>query len=359
MQRTLAESVSIEGVGYWSGETIRLVLKPAAVNTGIVFRRVDLPGKPFIPVHVAHRKNISLRTSLVKSAFNKENLNNPCVEMVEHVIAALVGMRVDNCEIQATSAEMPAMDGSCLPLTEAIEKVGVHEQNYERIVYFVDDVICVGDENAYVEVRPIETNYCAATDLPSEDHSYPWTRSCSEERRLAEARFRTEALACAGDAEGGLCKEVPGSIYSYELDFGPNAVIERQCFTWDSSIDSFTENLAPARTFLREQDAKVLRSRGIGTHVGPEQLLVFGEDGVIGNELRFDNECARHKTLDMVGDFGLIGCDVVGHFVSRRGGHALNALMVKELLLRIANVPCIAFSDEELGILGGIAPVFV
>jgi len=270
-QSTLADRVSVTGYGFWSGQDIQLEFRPAAADTGIVFVREDLPGNPRLPARVALRIEKPRRTNLV--------LDDTSVEMVEHVMAALAGMQVDNCEIWATGSEMPGCDGSSLPFAEAIQRVGIRWLSASQPRYQVTSVIRVGDDDAWLEARP-------ATQ---------------------------------------------GMTVEYHLDYGPGSPIPSQTACQLVTRDSFLDTLAPARTFVLEEEADHLRSLGLGLRVTNQDLLVFGSQGLIENRLRFTDECARHKALDIVGDLALCGIELVGHFIAHRSGHHLNATLGREL----------------------------
>jgi UDP-3-O-acyl N-acetylglucosamine deacetylase len=273
-QRTLADSTEVTGFGYWSGRDVRVQLRPAPVDTGLVFVRDDLPTPRRIPALSQHRVEMPRRTSLAAEGAT--------VEMVEHVLAALYGMQIDNCEIWVNAPELPGCDGSSLPFVEAIVKVGCVDQPAERPRLIVTEITRVGDQESWVEARPAS---------------------------------RTRPLTL-----------------QYKLDYGPNNPIGRQAIEVNVTPESFRRDLAPARTFLMDEEAKWLRERGLGSRVTPQDLLIFSPDGVIENSLRFENECVRHKTLDLLGDLALAGCDLVGQFIAYRSGHRLNAELVKVLL---------------------------
>ena len=272
-ERTLARPCEVAGFGYWSGRDVRVELRPAAAGTGIVFVRGDLTPPRRIAASVLHRIEVPRRTTLASGGVQ--------VEMVEHILAALLGLRIDNCEVWVDAPEMPGLDGSCQPLVAAIEAAGTVEQTATRRQLLVTEVLRVGDEESWVEARP-----------PSED----------------------------------------GLTFTYKLDYGPGSLIGRQTIELAITPETFARELSPARTFLLESEAAWLRERGLGARVSNRDLLVFGQDGVIENELRFENECVRHKALDLVGDLALAGCDVEGHIVAYRSGHRLNAELVKGLL---------------------------
>jgi UDP-3-O-acyl N-acetylglucosamine deacetylase len=247
--------------------------RPARENAGIVFVRCDLQPQVRIPTTVRHRIESPRRTTLSNQG--------ACVEMVEHILAALAGMRIDNCEIWVDAPEMPGLDGSSQPFVDVLKTAGIVEQREMRPCLTVSEVTRVGDEECWVEARP--------------------------------------------GARGTM-------TIQYRLDFGPNSPIGRETFRGAIDPDSFCRELAPARTFIFEHEAEWLRKQGLAQRVTCRDVLVIGPAGVIDNELRFEDECVRHKVLDMIGDMALSGCDLRGQFVSYRGGHRLNAKLVSALL---------------------------
>jgi UDP-3-O-[3-hydroxymyristoyl] N-acetylglucosamine deacetylase len=271
-QRTLLASAAIEGIGYWSGRDVRVELRPAEAHQGIVFVRSDLPGCPRIPATIATRFDMPRRTALRCGAAS--------VEMVEHIMAALAGMQVDNCEVWVDRPEMPGCDGSAQAFVEAIRQAGVVEQDPPREVLVVRQVIRLGNEECWIEARP---------------------------------------------SSGGK------TIIHYDLDYGGNA-IGRQSLEVTLSPRFFDVGLASSRTFMLEREAVALQAQGLGQRTTFQDLLIFDADGPIGNSLRFPDECVRHKILDMVGDLALAGCDLAGRFIAFRSGHRLNAELVRAML---------------------------
>ncbi len=271
-QRTLARKVQLEGFGFWSGNDVQVEFRPAEEHTGIVFVRADLNPPQRIPATIEHRTETPRRTTLAAGG--------ACVEMVEHVLAALVGMRVDNCEIWVNNVEMPGCDGSSKAFVEAIQQAGTVQQYATKPRLLVIEPIHVGDDDAWVEVEPSDSHWSV----------------------------------------------------KYQLDYGEFTPIGRQTLQLDMTPDSFARDLAPARTFLLKQEAEWLRQQGLGQRTTFKDVLVFDDHGPIENELRFEDECVRHKTLDLVGDLALAGCDLVGSFVAHRSGHRLNGELVKALL---------------------------
>jgi len=203
------------------------------------------------------------------------------VEMVEHILAALAGMRIDNCEVHVDRPEMPGCDGSSLPFVEVLNRAGIVAQNALRTRLVITETTRVGDEEAWVEARPQSAD------------------------RLA---------------------------IQYRLDYGPASPIGRQTIELEVLPDSFLKKLAPARTFILKSEADWLRSRGLGARVTCRDLLVIDESGPVDNPLRFEDECVRHKALDLVGDLALAGCDLAGSVIAHRSGHRLNAELVRVLL---------------------------
>ncbi len=269
-QRTLARPVTVEGFGYWSGKDVRAEFRPAPADSGVAFVRYDLPRPARINAVVANRVETPRRTTLRSAGAS--------VEMVEHIMAALGGMGIDNCEVWVDAAEMPGCDGSSLPFVEALSAAGIVEQDAVRSTLFVREVTRLGTEESWVEARPSAT---------------------------------------------------AGLSLKFHLDYGSDSAIGRQTLTLPVTPDSFRRELAPARTFMLKCEADWLLAQGFGKRATLKDLLVFDVDGPLENELRFRDECVRHKALDLIGDLSLAGCDLVGHFIAFRSGHRLNAEVVR------------------------------
>ena len=272
-QRTIAAPIAVEGIGYWSDRDVRVEFRPAPAGSGITFVRGDLPGCPRIPALVEHRVETPRRTTLRTGAAS--------VEMIEHIMAALAGLAIDNCELWADQAEMPGCDGSCMPFVEALRTVGIVEQDEPRRRLVVDRVLRFGDGESWIEARPCSSNK---------------------------------------------------SIIRYELDYGGGCPIGRQSLEISLSPRHFHLNLAPSRTFLLESEAAAIKAQGLAKRATFTDLLVFGRRGLIDNQLRFPDECVRHKMVDMIGDLALAGRDVVGRFIAYRSGHRLNGELVRALV---------------------------
>ena len=195
-------------------------------------------------------------------------------------MGALSGLQVDNCIVRVDDAELPGLDGSAKGYVDAILQAGIQPQSANRPQVHIDETIRIGDdESTWIQVEPAD-------------------------------QFRL----------------------TYLLKYPNQPSIGTQSIDIDVTPDSFRTELAPARTFLLLQEADWLRDKGLGNHVTYQDLLVFGEEGPIENDLRFQNECARHKALDVVGDLALCEYDIVGHVTASRTGHRINGELVKRIL---------------------------
>lgn len=279
-EHTIAGQALVSGRGYWSGRGINVRFLPAAAGTGVRFVRTDLPGKPEVEACVENRSDIALRTVLQKGEAR--------VEMVEHVMAALYGLGIDNCVVEVDASEMPGLDGSSAGFVYALRTAGLVMQAKLRRQIIVDTVFRVGSSDAWVEAAP--------------------------------------ALGCQ-------------LIVRYQLNYGSQSPVPAHTVTSVVTPESFGRELGAARTFVTAEQANQLRSAGHASHVTNRDLLVFGENGPVDNILRYPDECARHKALDMVGDLSLVDAELVGTFTSYRGGHQLNGMMASELCKLAASVP--------------------
>ncbi|MBT4011574.1 MAG: UDP-3-O-[3-hydroxymyristoyl] N-acetylglucosamine deacetylase [Planctomycetaceae bacterium] len=275
-QQTIASTVTVAGFGFWSGVDVTLEFRPAPAETGLVFLRTEKDQEVPIPADVQYRQEVPRRTNL--------HANGTHVDMVEHVVAALTGLEIDNCFIWASTSEMPGVDGSSMPFVNALLNAGVVNQDNMRQAITIDSTIRVAENDAWIEARPPKT---------------------------------------------------PGTMsLSYQLDYGSNVPIGPQRFSIDVCPSSFQNELAPARTFVLQSEADQLQASGRGLRVTTADLLVFDENGPVNNSLRFEDECVRHKTLDLVGDLALAGTDLHGDFEAHRTGHRLNAELVRQILFR-------------------------
>jgi UDP-3-O-[3-hydroxymyristoyl] N-acetylglucosamine deacetylase len=271
-QRTIRQPAEVSGTGFLTGANVRLRFLPAPPSTGIVFIRTDLRNRPQLPAHIANVTGTDRRTTLGHLPLQ--------VGLVEHVLAALAGLRVDNCLIEVNAPEPPGLDGSAGAFVAALLGAGICLQPARRVVWTVDQPVVLTAGKASLALFP----------------------STDDQLRM-----------------------------SYFLDYGLTSPIGRQTHNQRITPSSFAQELAASRTFLLEAEAMELRRQGLGSQTSTTDLLVFGPHGLIDNRLRFANEPARHKVLDLVGDLSLLGMDLVGHVVACRSGHPLNAELVRTL----------------------------
>lgn len=264
-QRTLRGPAIVAGAGYWSGEASRVELLPAPAHAGVTFVRHGGGAAVRIPAAVEHRVEATARTNLAVAGVR--------VQMVEHCLSALAGLGVDCCVVRVSAEEMPGLDGSARAYVAAIDEAGIEELGPPVEPLVVEQSFRVGDATSWVAVSP--------------------------------PRF-------------------PGLSVEYELDYGAGP-IGRQVCSLQVTPETYRSSLAAARTFISAAEAEALRASGRGLSVSHGDLLVFGPDGPIGNELRWPDECVRHKVLDLVGDLALVGRPIHAHVRACRSGHRLNA----------------------------------
>jgi len=268
-QRTVRRTVHCAGIGLHSGQKVTLALKPAPADHGIRFRRTDLSGVE-IPARVSHLGGRQqLQTGLVSGKVS--------VDTVEHLLAALGSLGVDNVIVELNHSEVPIMDGSSAPWVYLIQDAGLKELNVARRTMQV--------------LRPVQVEH--------------------GDKRMAV--FPSETFKV-----------------SYTISFD-HPLLRHQQKTLELDEATFIEEIAPARTFGFLKEVEMLRQRGLALGGSLENAVVLGETGVL-NPLRFEDEFVRHKILDAVGDLALLGYPVLGHFVIHRGGHALHTSLASELL---------------------------
>ncbi len=273
LQRTLARATEVRGIGFFQGSDVTLRFNPAEPDSGIVFVRRDLADEPEVPALIGSVVPSPRRTTIQRGTAQ--------VEMIEHVMAALAGARIDNCRIEVDAPECPGCDGSSQAFVDALEQAGVIEQDRPRQALVVERSFLVREGNATLAAHP-------------------------------------------GTGEG--------LTLSYHLDYGSDSFITPQSYLIELTPPAFCRELSASRTFLLESEVQALRAAGIGTRATHADVLIFGREGVVGNSLRFADECARHKLLDMVGDLSLLGMDLHGFVVAHKSGHHTNAALVRKLL---------------------------
>ena len=273
-QKTILREASLSGPGLFSGEPATVTFAPAEPDTGITFVREQDGKTATIPASVENVLRRPRRTCLKNGTL--------LVETIEHCMAALAGLGIDNAIVRVSggaAGELPGGDGSSRPFVEAIQQAGIAEQ---------DEPL-----RPLVIRKPVQVS-----------------------------------------SEGATLAALPGPTDKLEViyDFEAKPPIGRQVLSFHLGDDDFVSQLAPARTFVFEEEARELRARGLGQHLTPRDLLVISGNGPVENEFRFADECARHKVLDLIGDLFLIGRPLRGRIVACRSGHSLNHLLARRLL---------------------------
>jgi UDP-3-O-[3-hydroxymyristoyl] N-acetylglucosamine deacetylase len=268
-QRTLRRPISCVGIGLHSGNKVTLSLKPAPFDWGIRFRRSDLGGLE-VPATVQHVGGINYATGLMRDAVK--------VDTVEHLLAALVSLGVDNVVVELNSPEVPIMDGSAAPFIYLIQEAGIRQLAAPRRYLKVLRPISLSRGDKRIAIYP--SDHFKVTYSIAFDH--PLLRHQSRTIRLTE--------------------------------------------------EAFVDDIAPARTFTFLKEVEMLRQQGLALGGSLENAIVIGDTGVLNNGLRFDDEFVRHKILDVIGDMALVGRPIIGHLVAHRGGHALHTAFAAQVL---------------------------
>lgn len=271
-QKTLVEQGSIEGIGLHTGKKVKIVFKPAPPNTGIVFIRTDLPDRPQIPAVVSNIIDISRRPRRTSIG-----LGGVEVHTVEHLMAALAGLGINNLYIEIDGEEVPGADGSSLPFVQALKSSGLQEQNEWVRPFKIKEPIWISEKEAMIIVLPAD-------------------------------EFRV----------------------SYTLSYNNN-FLGSQYTSFVLNGDSFEKIVAPSRTFCLAYEVESLKAQGLGKGANYKNTLVVGEEGIIENQLRSKDECSYHKILDLIGDLYLLGYPILAHVVAIKSGHPLNVKLVQRI----------------------------
>jgi UDP-3-O-[3-hydroxymyristoyl] N-acetylglucosamine deacetylase len=261
-----------------------MLLKPAPIDTGVVFIRTDLGGCEIAAV-AANTAATSYATTLSQ--------NGTSVQTVEHLLSAFAGLNIDNVFIEINAEEVPIMDGSAAPFIRLIADAGIQTQEKLQAVIKIIKPIFVREGNKQIAIWPAEA--------PS---------------------------------------------ISYFIDFN-HPMLKEQSLQYLPSEESFLREVADARTFGFLSDVKTLQANGLAKGASLDNAVALGEDSVLNKEgLRYKDEFVRHKILDLIGDFSLVGMPIIGHIVAHKSGHALNAQMVNKLLQSQQNWILVGSSEE-------------
>jgi UDP-3-O-[3-hydroxymyristoyl] N-acetylglucosamine deacetylase len=286
-QRTLKSAIKTTGVGLHTGARVDLTMRPAAPDTGIVFHRVDLPQPVSIPAHALNVGDTRLSSSLEKDGAK--------ISTVEHLMSALAGLGVDNLHVDVAGPELPIMDGSAGPYVFLLQSAGLEEQKARKKYLRIKDPI---------EVR----------------HDDKW------------ARFEPHH----------------GFVLDFTIDF-PHPVFgsETRRVVIDFAEHSYTKEVSRARTFAFMQDVEAMREAGLALGGSLQNAIVLDETRVLNSEgLRYDNEFAKHKVLDAIGDLYLLGHPLIGTYAAFKSGHALNNAVSRALLARPDTWELVSFDEQ-------------
>ena len=280
LQHTIRKAVACRGVGLHTGVPVAMTLSPAPPDHGIVFRitpsGVDVPVRPDSLLNGHYATTIGV----VRTGQTNGEPGVVQVQTVEHLLATLRALGIDNALVEMDAAEVPAMDGSAAPFVSLLYAAGREGQPAARRPLWVTDTIRVGDEGRWIQISP------------------------SPEFRI-----------------------------SYTLDVD-HPMVGVQVVSIAPTEERFVEEVASARTYGFLKDVDLLRQQGLALGGSPDNAVILGEERVLNGALRFRDEFVRHKILDVIGDLTLVGRPVVGHVVARNAGHALNHLLVREIAQR-------------------------
>lgn len=269
-QRTLKNNITCEGIGLHTGQPVTMVLKPAPINTGIVFIRTDLGN--------ARIKAVATSTAATSYATTLSQ-NNVSVKTVEHLLAAFNGLNIDNVYVEINAEEVPIMDGSARPFVRLIADAGIQTQEAIRPALKVIKPLFVREGSKQLAIWPADT-----------------------------------------------------TSISYFIDFN-HPLLKEQSLQYQPTEETFLREVSDARTFGFLSDVETLRAKGLAKGASLDNAVALNEDSVLNKDgLRYKDEFVRHKILDLIGDLSLAGMPIIGHIVAHKSGHGLNAQMVSKLL---------------------------
>lgn len=288
-QRTLKNVIKATGVGLHTGEKVFLTLRPAAANTGIVFRRVDLPEPVEIEARPQNVGETTLSTTLVKGKVK--------ISTVEHLLSALAGLGIDNAYVDVSAPEVPIMDGSAGPFVFLIQSAGMEEQNAPKRFIRIKRALRVEDGDKWACFEPYD-----------------------------------------------------GFKVTFTIDFDhPAFRTDTQTASIDFSSTSFVKEVSRARTFGFMRDIEALRKRRLALGGSMDNAIVVDNYRILNEDgLRYADEFVKHKILDAIGDLYLLGHSLIGSFTGYKSGHGLNNQLLRELLTQKDAWESVTFKDEDV-----------
>lgn len=268
-QKTIHSEIGCCGIGLHSGKKSLLTLKPAPVDSGIVFRRIDLPSHPIVRARLENVVHANYATSLCEGEV--------AVQTVEHLLAALAGLGVDNLIIELNSNEVPIMDGSAAPFVYLLHEAGLKVQTKPRQFIKINKTIEVMDGDKYVKISP----------------------------------------------HNDLCID-------YKVDFN-HPVIPEQSYTFEWSEEGFAKKISRARTFGFLREVEQLRRNGLAKGGSLDNAIVIGDYSILNGSLRFEEELICHKIMDSIGDLYLLGKPIIGRIEAYKAGHHLHSELGRKI----------------------------
>jgi UDP-3-O-[3-hydroxymyristoyl] N-acetylglucosamine deacetylase len=285
-QRTLKNVIRATGVGLHTGKKVFLTLRPAAANSGITFRRVDLDPAVEIPANPEYVGETSLSSTLVKDGVR--------ISTVEHLLSALAGFGIDNAYIDLSADEVPIMDGSAGPFVFLIQSAGIEEQAAPKKFLRIKDKVRVEDDGKWAMFEPFE-----------------------------------------------------GFKVGFTIDFDHPVFNDNNCHAEiDFSTTSFVKEVSRARTFGFMRDVELLREKNLVLGGSLDNAVVVDDYRILNEDgLRYEDECVKHKILDAIGDLYLLGHSLIGAFSGYKSGHALNNALLRTLLANENAWELVSFED--------------
>jgi len=270
-QQTLANAVSCVGVGLHSGQPVTMTLRPAQANTGVVFVNRNGKNGASLAASIKHLVPTELCTAISGNGFQ--------VKTIEHVLAALAGLEIDNAYVELDADEAPVMDGSAVHFVRLIRSAGIVPQGRRQPYLKITQPLEVVDGTRRVRIEPSST-----------------------------------------------------TKITYSIHYN-HPLIQTQTYAYEHSAHAFEREIAGARTFGFLQEVEALWARGLGQGGNLDNTIVLSQDGILNESgLRFTNEFVRHKILDLIGDFSLLGVPFIGHLTAERSGHAIHTRLVQQIL---------------------------
>ncbi len=287
-QRTLKNVIRATGVGIHTGEKVFMTLRPAPVNTGIIFRRTDLDPVAEVPAFATHVGDTSMNTTLDQDGVR--------VSTVEHLMSAFAGLGIDNAYVDLSNAEVPIMDGSAGPFVFLIQSAGIEEQSAAKRFIRILEPVEVRKDDKWARFDPFD-----------------------------------------------------GFRVSFKIDFNHPVFRSHQSFaSVDFSTTSYLKEIARARTFGFMRDIEMLRERNLVLGGSMDNAVVLDDYRVLNEDgLRYEDEFVKHKVLDAIGDLYLLGHGLIGAFSGYKSGHELNNLLLRELLEQPSAWEEVTFDDSE------------